>query len=98
MKYLIIATALTLGATGAFAHDEVLKNSSEGYQSPLADHGPGSKADQLSPQHGHGDDTVKNFVKHGHDLPIRDDHPHGPATAMHQHGDDVVRDYVEHAH
>lgn len=95
MKNFIFATTLALASTGAFALDKVL-DPSENYQSPLADHSPGSKADQLSPMHDHGEDTAKEFIEHGHDLPIRDDHPHSNMAKMHDHDEDTVKNFVEH--
>ncbi len=95
MKKLIIAAAISLASTGALALDKTL-DPNENYQSPLADHGPAPKATQLGEGHDHGDDTVKDFVKHGHDMPVKPDEHSKMGKAMHDHGDDVAKDFVPH--
>ncbi|WP_043107079.1 hypothetical protein [endosymbiont of unidentified scaly snail isolate Monju] len=98
MKKLVIATLLTLSSAGAMALDQVLDNN-EYYGSPLADHAPGSRSTSLGPNHDHGDDTVKEFVRHGHDLPVKpDNHPYAQNMPMHDHGDDTIKNFVPHSH
>jgi len=96
MKKLIIATLLTLSSAGAMALDQVL-DKGEYYNSPLADHSRGQRTTVLGPNHDHGNDTAKEFVQHGHDLPVQpDNHPHMANPAMHDHGDDTVKDFIKH--
>lgn len=102
MKKLILAGVLSLVATGAFALDKSLGDSSEYYQSPLEDHSPGAKSTMLGPEHGHGDDVVRDYTKHGHDGPVMK-HPQASTegnsnTNMHDHGDNVVDNFTPHPH
>jgi len=46
-----------------------------------------------SNDHGHGDDTVKDFTKHGHDKSVSMPMSKG---ATHGHGDDTVKDFTKH--
>lgn len=102
MNKLLIATAIGLISTGAFATDQHIGESSEYYQSPLADHGPGAKTKMLAPGHDHGDDTQKNFVDHDHDMPVAKTQAASSGSSsmpgMHDHGDDVRDNYIAHEH
>lgn len=102
MKTLILASALTLITSGAFALDEYLGGSSEYYQSPLVDHSRGEKTNALGPHHDHGDNTLRNYIPHGHDVPVLE-HPKAsgdvnPNNMMHDHGDDTIKNFTPHPH
>ena len=102
MKKLILAGVLSLVATGAFALDKNLGDSSEYGQSTLVDHGPGAKTTMLGPHHDHGDNVAQDFIEHDHDVPVMS-HPEGPTTGnngtkLHDHGDDVYKDFTPHPH
>lgn len=103
MKKLLISSAIMLLTTGAYALDQNVDSSSEYYGSALADHGPGGKSGQLGATHDHGDNTVKNFVEHGHDQRIVQTPRAGSDSghmmpAMHDHGDNVDKNYNAHGH
>ncbi len=95
MKKLIFAAAISLASTGALALDKVL-DPNENYQSPLTDHSAAPKSEQLGAGHDHGNDTVKNFVKHGHDMPVMPDEHKQMADTMHDHGDDTIKNFTSH--
>lgn len=102
MNKLILAGVLSLVTTGAFAADKILGDSSEYYQSPLLDHGPGAKSTMLGPDHGHGDDVISDYTKHGHDGPVMK-HPQASTngnsnTNLHDHGDNAVDNFTQHPH
>ena len=95
MKKLVIAAAIALASTAALALDKVV-DPNENYQSPLAEHGAAPKSEQLAEGHDHGDDAIRNFAKHGHDMPVKPDTHSMSDKPMHGHGDDVIRDYTPH--
>lgn len=100
MKKLILITALSLATGGAFALDNHLSGSGEYYQSPLTDHSQGSKTEAIGVNHDHGDDTILEFTKHGHDVPVVDkpaSSGEGSTPKVHDHGEDVIKEYIPHA-
>lgn len=102
MKKLILISALTFVTSGAFALDNSLGGSSEYYQSPLLDHGKSEKTNSLGANHGHGDNTVLDYIPHGHDFPVQEypeatGDPDG-TNMMHDHGDDTIQNFIPHPH
>ena len=104
MKKLLIAGAVSLLATAAFALDKHLGGESEFHGSILLDHGPGAPTGKLGPQHDHDEDTVKNFVEHDHDGQLIEKEPRTANTENakvvpgHDHDIDVIKNFVEHEH
>ncbi len=99
MKKIILITALSLATGGAFALDSHLSGSDEYYQSPLTDHGPGSTTETIGVGHDHGDDTIRNFTGHDHDMPVVDkpaSSSDGTTPKLHDHGDDVIKEFIPH--
>ena len=103
MKNLIIAGAISLFATTAFALDKYVGDSSEFYGSVLTDHGAGApQTNKLSSAHDHGDNTIDNFVEHEHDGKIVAQ-PVGRSDGnridpLHDHGDNTINNFVDHKH
>ena len=104
MKKLIIAGAISLLASTAFALDKHLGGKSEYHGDPLLDHGPGAPAGEVGPGHDHDTDVIKNFVEHEHEGQVIDQDRrtvrsdsgiHGPG---HDHDTDVIKNFVEHEH
>jgi hypothetical protein len=101
MKKLILASALTLLASGAFASDKFLGDTSEYYGNVQLDHAAGTRTDKLGYYHDHGDDVIKNHTPHGHSMPVESASQTsrgGDYAGSHDHGDDVVRNYTPHPH
>ena len=95
MNRLLIASAIGLAATVAYATDQHVGDSSEYYQSAINDQGPGGAT------HDHGDNTVQNFVLHGHDTPIADQSASPEkegVVQVHDHGDNTLRNFIAHEH
>ena len=101
MKQIILATALTLIVSSAFAMDKFLGDTSEYTGQLLLDHGPGAKTEWIDVNHDHGDNVALDFMQHDHELAIKqreNDSREGDTMGMHDHGDDISKDFYPHPH
>jgi hypothetical protein len=101
MNKLIIAGAISLLSTAAFAHDKALGDSPEYDSSALVDHSQGTTSQTLPRNHDHGDETAKNFVDHDHERMMAEDpvgHAAWMGTMQHDHGDNTVKNFNDHDH